>query len=208
MPYTGIALYIYDFQTLITGGAAVGAALWATRYGRRQMRLMTRDLLINRRKALATRRDEVAKLLQEVRGMQRHLRPWENEIVKPDPLWAHSSEQTIGLIVTTLQVHQDTSLDGKAVDVSRKRLMASCEALSSCLYDIYAVERLDFGGFEEPPLSAKPAFEARGSKALGEIEGRLSEVLARAAALDEAFDARLTEIRRELRKLERFALKR
>jgi len=208
MPYTGAVLYIYDFQTLITGVAAVGAALWATRFGRRQSRLATRDLLIGRAKSLAARRNEVSKLTQEVRDMDRHLRPWENETVEPTAMWAHSVAQTVGRIVDTLQGQQDTSLDGRAVDGNRKRLMASCDTLSSCLSDIHAVGSVDFGGFEEPPLSAKPAFEARATKAAGELETKLSEVLGRARALDEAFDVRLTEIRRELRKLERFALRR
>ena len=206
--YTGAIGYIYDFQTLITGVAAVGAALWATRFGRRQTRLATRDLLINRTKSVVMRRNELSKLMQEVRHMQRHLSPWEHEGVEPTAMWAHDSEQTIGQIVVALQGQQDTSLDGKAIDVRRKNVIASCDLLSACLGDIHAVQSMDFGGFEEAPLSAKPAYEARATKAAGELEGRLSEVVDRTEKLDESFNARLVEIRRELRKLERFALRR
>lgn len=206
--YTGVIGYIYDFQTLITGVAAVGAALWATRFGRRQTRLATRDLLINRTNSIAMRRNEISKLMQEVRNMERHLRPWEDEIVEPTAIWAHDAHQTIGLIVATLQVQQDTSLDGRTIDVKRKNLIASCDLLSACLADIHAVQSVDFGGFEEPPLSAKPAYEGRATKAADELKSRLSEVLDHAAKLDEASDARLAEVRRELQKLERFALRR
>lgn len=135
--------------------------------------------------------------------MQRHLRPWEDETVEPEPRWAHASELSVDLILATLHRHEDTSLDGEAIEISRRTLITSCDKLARCLYDIHAFQSTGFGGFEEPPKSEESAYKARAALACGQIEELLSQVVKSANTLDTAFDSRLSDVRRELRRLER-----
>lgn len=205
--YPGLLQILYDFQTLITGAAALIAASMATAYSRRQMKLSTREMLIARGKALAQRRSKTSALTNDIRDMQRHLNPWEEETVEPSSEWAHSAEKTADLIAAALREHQDTSLDGLMIERRRKDLIDVCGTLASCLYDIHALQSVDFGGFEEPPISARQEYEQRAAAATQKLGGILLDGMTFAKALDDAFTFRLAEIRRELRELERFALR-
>jgi hypothetical protein len=199
--YTGILKWLYNWQTLIAGLLALGAAWLAARPVWRQLTLSARETLVMRVSAMESKQDTTRRLMASITAeFMSHLGPpyGDDRGLDPHPEWASEAENRVDSVVETLTTHQETSLDGELVDSKRKDIIQECGALSRCLSKIHAPYSIDFGGFEAPPEGERQAFEERGHLAARELESHTSAVARRANELDGAFLATLKQLRKRI----------
>ena len=151
--YAGAWKLLYDWQTLITGVMALVAAGVAAWLVWRQIRslevqsaVMARETLVMRVAAIESMRETTRQKVSSITTeFMAPLHPYEDGGEPPDinTDWAHQAEQIANRVVAVLIAHQETSLDGEAIDAKRKATIQQVKTLSDCLCKIHTPDHAD-----------------------------------------------------------------
>lgn len=216
----GIGQFIYDYQTLITGFAALGAAYVAVRPVYRQLALMQaqsammqtqsngvlRDMLLQRKEEIeqadAALSENVGKRLKAIAGEF----PWYDEDFKPDEPMAHNYDQVISGAVSWLRLKYQWR-DNPVADGKKAALIEALDKLISILSDVHAPAHTDQVG-EDYAMSDEDweKFNARGEEAKGEVYGAVIAAQKSLQGYGDSFRDELAAIRSQLLKLDQTLL--
>lgn len=200
---------IYDYQTLITGGAALLAAYFAGRPVYRQLDLMRiqsdavlREMLLDRQTDLTQANAALATNLGKPLNALGTAVYWdEGEGLDEEQAFYH--DQNLSVPLTWLK-HDYAWRDNPKAEAKRTELVTALARLIDTLDDVHRpahTEQVD----EDHNISDDDwaKFLARGEEAKGEIEARLAETQDALSATRGEIDAELTAIRLRLTKLDR-----
>lgn len=198
MSLRGASQFIYDYQTLLTGVAALAAAYIAAKPVWRQLRLTQTQANGVMREMLLQRQSEVNKAAE---ALTEHVKKPLNELGQAlfwpdgeaallDEHHAFHHDQSISRAVGWLRLdsqHRHSSM----VEAALQRLIPQIDHLLNVLDDIHRPAHTDQHD-EDHSFSddAWAAFLARGEAAKGEVEGALAETT---RALDATFSSLASE---------------
>lgn len=208
----GISQFIYDYQTLITGATALGAAYVAVRPVYAQLALMRtqsnavmRDMLLQReaelRQAAAAINKHVGERLSDL-GREY---PWyeEDEDIRLTETQAHHYEQHISSAVTWLRLGYRWR-DNPIVEGKRTVLTAKLDELIGKLGEIYFTAAHQQHDDDHSIDDAEwERLERRGEEAKTEIYPALAAAKAAMTDVLDAGGAELKAIDEQLRELDR-----
>lgn len=218
----GLCLFVYNYQTLLTGLIALVAALIAVApvvrqlsLSRLQSAIMTRDVLGKRLSETEARRTRAAAALQKVTV------DFERDIYSDDPEgepkigaeWAFYAEQTLETLLDKMRQRRESQVDPEEINVELDLIIAGVVALIPSLSDISAPARQPW---DDPDLHLSEqeekdaAAEADAAAAIAEkaIPDALIELKRRARALDLSYMRVIEKMRGRVRQLDDFILTR
>lgn len=206
--HMGIGQYIYDYQTLITGGLALGAAYLAAKPVWRQLELtqtqsngVLRDMLLQRQAEVQHAR---AALLERVgaklNDLDHHL-GWEGADERISEQDAFGFDQILSTSISWLRIGYHWR-DSSQVEVARDALTDKIDALLATLSDIHAPAHTDQHG-EDYNISDEDwvAFIARGEAAKDEVGEAVSQARSAFAKVLDEMETEATALKKRLTKL-------
>lgn len=213
--------FIYNFQSLLAGLMALGAAAYALRPVYKQLRvaqvqaaISTREVLLERANTIIRRKRNASDALKSITS------DFIADLYHNDPEggpeidinWAHSAEQVVTEVIDKLLVQQSGMGDREAIDDARGSVIKSATELRCCLTIIHQAFTHDFDDpdhdWDEQEKLAEIAKAERASKAAeGELEAQISAVARAARELDDAFGTELSEVRVRVQQINDLVLK-
>jgi hypothetical protein len=208
-PIGGLGRFVYDYQTLIAGAAAVAAAYYAARPVYRQLDLMRlqsdammRDMLINRegdlRQALEALGKNVGKPLNDLGGAVY----WE-EGVTIDEEQAFCHDQQLSSARAGLADGYRWR-DSAVVEAERGGLDKALDGLVNTLDDVqrpaHTEKEDDDHVFTD---EAWEAFLNRGEDAKNEVQGKLTDAVGALSAMTAGIDVELRSLDKQLTGIDR-----
>lgn len=139
-----ICAAVKDWQTLITGGMAIIAALIAAHPVRKQLTIMaiqssimSRQVLSDRLLASQKRRSETKETIKSItQEFDRDF--YFDEDAPSNPHWAFEAESKVRRAMEILLSQQRSKADSKEVEAARTSVIQAATALEECLYEIHA----------------------------------------------------------------------
>lgn len=201
-----------DWQTLIAGFLALGAAgiavypVWKQVLKMNlQSAIMSRNVLVNRSLELEKRRNSTRTLLDDMAtDFVRAVFPFDPEDDSEfDPEWAFNAQKRVEGVVDILNSEQNRKRDPSRIDGVRHEVVVSLAALGECLDDIHRPHSTDFDdpelNFTEERIEAIHAASLRGQQSFSD---RISAVTASGLKLDEAFGLETDRLKNKIREID------
>jgi hypothetical protein len=218
----GACRFIYDYQSLLAGGVAVGAALFALipvydqlQLSRLQSAVMSRDVLVKRLTTTEARRNAALRQSKSMTSdLESILFPGDADVpAAVVPEWAFHSESIVADAMAKLEATQQSQSDPTQVNAVRSKVIAAANDLKECLYLIPLPARTPWDDVElglthvqQEAAATKADLEAKAAER--DLPTRISAVRKAANELDGAYDIVLGTLRARLRKIDDFILER
>lgn len=200
--------FIKDFQTLIAGLLAIGAAWMTARPVWRQLDRMSvqtgtmyREFLAERLKALLVRRkwlfERISPFQQEVNQRLYEMREFENGL---NIHWVFERSQIASSLRRELEAYRATSRDPAEMTEALDKLIIALKALEDDLYDIHRPTTTDQSGEDYAYTDEQWAEIGRKAKeADSALDGLLSGFNAASRKLGDAVDLEVSHLRDRLK---------
>lgn len=165
---------VYDFQTLLTGVAAICAALITTSPMRRQLRLMAtqssimaRDQVAKRLTETMERRSIFTDRFGKVKRCFETILPYDDgEDFGITPEWAHGTQQEVFSLRRFIKKDADQLSDPKNIERKKLALRERLHTVAECLGDIHRPHSGDLWDPEnEPSLEQQKVERERANQA-------------------------------------------
>lgn len=215
-----VCMFVYNYQSLVAGVLAVGAAILALLpvYGqleltRLQSAIMTREVLVKRLKETEGRRARAKSDLEKITV------EFDRDIYQGNPEgdpnigyeWAFNAEQIVEDVVRKFRRHQASRVDPKSVNIALGSVIAAAEALAICLDRIHTPARQpwddpELGLSAEEMKAAEVAADAEAKIAEKELPTKLSGLSKIASKVENAYIAVVERLRTRIRDLDDFIL--
>lgn len=199
--YTGIWKLLYDWQTLITGGTALVAALVAGWPMWRQLKHLNTQSAVLAREAIAKRIADIEIRRNATQSLSRKITSdFSVELYGPsgegnpeiNPNWAFEGERVVSEVAAALNSHQ-SKLDNTEIECKRSVVLKKASSLAECLQRIHVPYSCDLEG---------PEMTQDAERAEKELVELILAFQTSADELDAAFTSDLDRLRSHLRELD------
>lgn len=213
--------FIKDFQSLLAGLMAVGAAWIAIRPVHRQLHvsrvqaaIASREVLFGRTRTINQRRTVAEKAILSITSdFTARLYQGDPE-GEPDiqPEWASDAAQLVGQVIDQFERQQTGMGDREAIEEGRASVIQAATALQNCLTHIHQFYSYDFDSpdnkWSQKEIDEnRAAAEAASKDAERQLEARISAVAQSGKELDNAYGAELAEIGARVLQINKLVLK-
>jgi hypothetical protein len=204
--------FLYDWQTLVTGGVAIVAAIIAVRPVWKQLQhmsvqsgIMAREVLSQRLLITEKRGTDTAGALSSVTDeLLNHMYPGQ-EVTEPiiDSEWAFGADQLTWKVIGHMEADQSSRWDVESIERARARVLVALREQQNCLDDIHCPDSRDLDD-PEYRLSDKKKrkVSALAVQAKKNLTKKVFILKSAAEDLNNAFSAEHDKLRDQIRKID------